>query len=161
VVGSNVGLPTRINDMMQVAQGEPVMWVNVVSLLHSGPYAETDMQKWNTALMQACARYPNMRVFNWAVLPQRSWFINDGIHYTSAGYAKRGQFIADGLAEAFPLGRTNSTCLVSLPSSVISAQPSPSPSSPTPTSTPATTGPANRSASSSPAAKASPSSGSP
>jgi peptidoglycan/LPS O-acetylase OafA/YrhL/lysophospholipase L1-like esterase len=161
VVGSNVGLPARINDMMQVTHGEPVMWVNVISLLGSGPYAETNMQKWNTALTQACARYPNMRVFNWAVLPQRSWFINDGIHYTSAGYAKRGQYIADGLAEAFPLGRTNSTCLVSLPSSVISAQPSPSPSSPSPTSTPATTGPANRSASSSPAAKVSASSGSP
>jgi len=153
-VGSNAGLPERIDDMMRVTQGEPVMWVNVVSLLHSGPYAEANMQKWNTALMQACARYPNMRVFNWAVLPQRSWFINDGIHYTSAGYAKRGQFIADGLAEGFPLGRTNSTCLVSLPSSVTAPQPSPSPSSPSPASTaPAGTAPNGSSASSSPAAK--------
>jgi lysophospholipase L1-like esterase len=175
-VGSNVSLPERISDMMKVTQGEPVMWVNVVSLLRNGPYAEADMQKWNDALTQACARYPNMRVFNWAVLPQRSWFINDGIHYTSAGYAKRGQYIADGLAEAFPLGRTNSTCLVSLPSSVAAPQPSPSPSSPSPAGTapastarastarastarastaPASTGPKSSSASSSPAAKAS------
>lgn len=155
-VGSNVSLPERISDMMKVTQGEPVMWVNVVSLLRNGPYAEADMQKWNDALTQACARYPNMRVFNWAVLPQRSWFINDGIHYTSAGYAKRGQYIADGLAEAFPLGRTNSTCLVSLPSSVTAPQPSPSPSSPSPASTArASTGPDSSSASSSPAAKAS------
>lgn len=160
-VGSNVSLPERISDMMKVTQGEPVMWVNVVSLLRNGPYAEADMQKWNDALTQACARYPNMRVFNWAVLPQRSWFINDGIHYTSAGYAKRGQYIADGLAEAFPLGRTNSTCLVSLPSSVTAPQPSPSPSSPSPASTArastarASSGPNSSSASSSPAAKAS------
>jgi hypothetical protein len=127
--------------------------VNVVSLLRNGPYAEADMQKWNTALMQACARYPNMRVFNWAVLPQRSWFINDGIHYTSAGYAKRGQYIADGLAEAFPLGRTNSACMVSLPSWVTVPQPSPSPSSTAPASTaPASTGPNSSSASSSPGA---------
>jgi peptidoglycan/LPS O-acetylase OafA/YrhL len=160
-VGSNVSLPERISDMMKVTQGEPVMWVNVVSLLRNGPYAEADMQKWNDALTQACARYPNMRVFNWAVLPQRSWFINDGIHYTSAGYAKRGQYIADGLAEAFPLGRTNSTCLVSLPSSVTAPQPSPSPSSPSPAGTApastarASTGPNSSSASSSPAAKAS------
>jgi len=153
-VGSNADLPQRISDMMRVTQGEPVMWVNVVSLLRSGPYAEGNMQKWNAALMQACARYPNMRVFNWAVLPQRSWFINDGIHYTSAGYAKRGQYIADGLAEAFPLGRTNSTCLVSLPSWVTAPQPGPSPSSQSPGSTsPGSTGPGNASASSSPAAK--------
>ncbi len=128
-VGSNVGLTARINDMMRVTQGEPVMWVNVISLLRSGPYSETNMQKWNTALMQACARYPNMRVFNWAALPQRRWFINDGIHYTSAGYEKRALYIADGLASAFPAGGTSPSCLVSLPSSVTSPSPSPSPSS--------------------------------
>jgi hypothetical protein len=128
---------------MRVTQGEPVMWVNVVSLLHSGPYSEANMHKWNNALMQACPRYPNMRVFNWAVLPQPGWFISDGIHYTSAGYAKRAQYIADGLAEAFPLRGTNSTCLVSLPSSVTSPQPSPSPASPSPGGTaPASTAPA-------------------
>jgi hypothetical protein len=130
-VGSNVGLTARINEMMQVTKGEPVMWVNVISLLHSGPYAETNMAKWNSALMRACSRYPNMRVFNWAALPKRSWFINDGIHYTSAGYEKRSLYIADGLAEAFPQGRTNTSCLVDLPSSVTSPQPAPtrSPSS--------------------------------
>jgi len=143
-VGSNVGLPERISDMMSIAHGDPVMWVNVVSLLRSGPYSEANMQKWNNALMQACARYPNMRVFNWAVLPQRSWFINDGIHYTSAGYAKRAQYIADGLAEAFPLRGKSSSCLVSLPSSVTAPQPSPSPSSPSPVGTPsASTEPAS------------------
>ena len=125
-VGSNVGLTARINEMMEVTRGEPVMWVNVISLLHSGPYAETNMQKWNTALMRACARYPNMRVFNWAALPKRRWFINDGIHYTSAGYEKRALYIADGLAEAFPASGTSPSCLVSLPSSITSPSPSPS-----------------------------------
>jgi len=129
-VGSNVGLTARINEMMQVTKGEPVMWVNVISLLHSGPYAESNMAKWNAALMRACSRYPNMRVFNWAALPKPGWFINDGIHYTSAGYEKRALYIADGLAEAFPAGSTNSNCLVNLPSSVTSPQPA---ASPTPT----------------------------
>jgi peptidoglycan/LPS O-acetylase OafA/YrhL len=128
-VGSNVGLGARISEMMRVTQGEPVMWVNVISLLRSGPYSETDMQKWNTALMQACPRYPNMRVFNWAVLPHRSWFINDGIHYTSAGYEKRALYIADGLAAAFPAAGASPSCLVSLPSSVTAPSPSPSASS--------------------------------
>jgi hypothetical protein len=131
-VGSNVGLTARINEMMQVTQGEPVMWVNVISLLSSGPYSEADMQKWNAALMQACAQYPNMRVFNWAALPQPSWFINDGIHYTSDGYEKRALFIADGLAEAFPLTGKSRSCLVSLPTWVTAPPPSPAPTGPAP-----------------------------
>ena len=112
-VGSNVGLTTRINRMMSVAHGGPVMWIEVVSLLSSGPYAEANMQKWNAALMKACARYPNMRVFDWPALARRSWFISDGIHYTSAGYAVRGHDIAQGLARAFPAGGSSSGCVVS------------------------------------------------
>ena len=137
-VGSNVGLIQRINEMMRVTRGEPVMWVNVISLLHSGPYAETNMEKWDAALIQACPRYPNMRVFNWAALPQPSWFISDGIHYTSAGYEKRALYIADGLAEAFPQDGTSPNCLVNLPSSVTAPAPSPSPGSNTPGGTPTT-----------------------
>jgi peptidoglycan/LPS O-acetylase OafA/YrhL/lysophospholipase L1-like esterase len=131
-VGSNVGLAARIQEMMQVTQGEPVMWVNVISLLNSGPYSEANMQKWNAALMQACPSYPNMRVFNWAALPQPSWFINDGIHYTSAGYEERALDIADGLALAFPVGGKSPSCLVSLPSSLTAPSPAASPTSTSP-----------------------------
>ncbi len=152
-VGSNVGLAARVGLMMRATRGEPVMWINAVSLLRSGPYAENNMEKWNSALMQACARYPNMRVFNWAALAQRRWFINDGIHYTSAGYEKRALYIADGLAMAFPAGGTSPGCLVSLPSSVTSPTPSPSPSS-TPAGSaspaPSASSPATRAARSSP-----------
>jgi hypothetical protein len=147
-VGSNAALPARITEMMQIAQGEPVMWVNVVSLLSSGPYSESDMQKWNDALAQACTRYPNMRVFNWAALAAPSWFISDGIHYTSAGYYERSLYFADGLAMAFPQTGASKGCLVSLPASVTAPSPSPSPSppsgsvTPVPSSRPATTPPA-------------------
>ncbi len=112
-VGSNVGLTTRINRMMSVAHGSPVLWIEVVSLLSSGPYAEANMQKWNSALLKECARYPNMRVFDWPALAKRPWFISDGIHYTSAGYAVRGRDIAQGLAKAFPAGGPSSGCVVS------------------------------------------------
>ena len=112
-VGSNVGVTTRIDRMMSVAHGEPVMWIEVVSLLRSGPYAEANMQKWNAALLRACARYPNIRVFDWPDLAKRSWFISDGIHYTSAGYAMRARDIAQGLASAFPAGGASSGCVVS------------------------------------------------
>jgi peptidoglycan/LPS O-acetylase OafA/YrhL len=114
-VGSSVALSTRIKRMMSVIGGQPVMWVNVKSLVASGPYAETNMQLWNQALMQACSRYPNMRVFDWASLVQDRWFIPDGIHYTSPGYAARAHLIASALAEAFPASGTSATpsCLVS------------------------------------------------
>jgi peptidoglycan/LPS O-acetylase OafA/YrhL len=111
--GSNFTLMYRIRRMMAAAHGEPVMWVNVVSLLSSGPYAEVNMQRWDRTLVQACARYPNMRVFNWAAQARRSWFISDGIHYTSLGYMHRARAIADALANAFPQAGQSSGCVVS------------------------------------------------
>ena len=83
-VGSNVPLAQRIKKMMAIIGKQPVMWVNVKTLLTSGPYAESGMQKWNAALISACARYPNMRVYNWAAAVKNKWFY-DGIHYYSDG----------------------------------------------------------------------------
>lgn len=110
--GSNVGLTTRINRMMRAAHGEPVMWVNVKSLLVGGPYAEVNMARWDQALLTACSRYPNMRVFNWAAEVKTKWYISDGIHFTSIGYKHRAKMIADALARAFPQGGQSSGCLV-------------------------------------------------
>jgi peptidoglycan/LPS O-acetylase OafA/YrhL len=101
-VGSNVGLSDRVDRMMADVGSAPVLWVNVKSLLGSGPYAENNMADWDNALAKACAKYPNMRIFDWASVVQGSWFISDGIHFTSAGYAARSQMIADALAKAFP-----------------------------------------------------------
>ncbi len=114
-VGSTFGLAYRIRRIMSVVGSEPVLWVNVKSLLSSGPYAEDDMQEWNQALLQACARYPNMRVFDWAAYARPGWFISDGIHYDSAGYAMRSRMIAAALARAFPqrpLAGPGPSCLV-------------------------------------------------
>jgi peptidoglycan/LPS O-acetylase OafA/YrhL len=101
-VGSPVGLSTRIQEMMSLIGNQPVMWVNVKSLVTYGPYSEGNMLLWDEALLQACPRYPNMRVYDWASVAQDSWFISDGIHYTSAGYAARAYLIAQALAAAFP-----------------------------------------------------------
>ena len=101
-VGSNVSLPARIQRMMSVIGHEPVLWVNVKTLLSSGPYAEANMQMWDNALLAACPQYPNMRVFNWAHLANPDWFTTDGIHYTSTGSAVRSAAIADALATGFP-----------------------------------------------------------
>jgi peptidoglycan/LPS O-acetylase OafA/YrhL len=101
-VGSPVGLAARIKEMMSLIGNQPVMWVNVRSLLAYGPYSERDMLLWDEALLQACASYPNMRIYDWAAVVQDSWFISDGIHFTSAGYAARAYLIARALAAAFP-----------------------------------------------------------
>ncbi len=111
--GSTVGLMTRIQRMMSATAGAPVLWVNVKTLVTSGPYAEPNMERWNAALLQACARYPNLRIFNWAAVVQPDWFISDGIHYTSQGYQVRAKLIATALAQAFPQNGQNRSCVVS------------------------------------------------
>jgi peptidoglycan/LPS O-acetylase OafA/YrhL len=103
-VGSNVSRVQRIQKMMSLIGNQPVMWIEVTSLLSAGPYAEQNMEQWNQALQQVQRQYPSMRIYNWPAVAQKSWFINDGIHYTSNGYAHRATAIADALADAFPAG---------------------------------------------------------
>ncbi len=100
--GSSVNQMARIKRMMSVIGNQPVMWVNVKSLLPSGPYAEHNMQLWDEALRKACPAYPNMRVYDWAAAAKDKWFIDDGIHYSSPGYVARSRLIAHALAHAFP-----------------------------------------------------------
>ena len=101
-VGSEVSRAARIKQMMALIGKQPVMWVEVKSLLSSGPYSEQNMELWDQALQQALPSYPNMRLYDWPAVVQSSWYINDGIHFTSNGYAHRGHMIAEALAEAFP-----------------------------------------------------------
>jgi peptidoglycan/LPS O-acetylase OafA/YrhL len=101
--GSTIGERERIDKMMAIIGDEPVMWVNVRSLVPVGePYSKENMVKWDEELVTACAAYPNMRVYNWAADVKDAWFIEDGIHFTSPGYAARAQLIAQALAHSFP-----------------------------------------------------------
>jgi peptidoglycan/LPS O-acetylase OafA/YrhL len=112
-VGSSVGLSTRISRMMSIIGTQPVMWVDLVTLLRSGPYSEDAMQQWNNSLLTACRRYPTMRIFDWASDAKPKWFIPDGIHYYSPGYEARAHLIARGLVKAFPQNRPPTTgCVV-------------------------------------------------
>ncbi len=111
--GSNTGLAPRISRMMKIIGDQPVMWVDVVTMLSSGPYAESGMQRWNRDLAAACQRYPNMRVFDWASVAKPRYFIPDGIHYYTPGYIARTHLIARALAAAFPQGSSPSvSCVV-------------------------------------------------
>ena len=111
-VGSNAGRMARIQELMSVAHGAPVMWVNVKTLDPSGPWSEANMQLWNDTLVQACHQYPNLRIFDWASVAQDGWFISDGIHYTPAGYAARAHLIAGALARAFPGSGHSASCII-------------------------------------------------
>jgi lysophospholipase L1-like esterase len=114
---SPVDESTRIEEMMSaIPSDDPVMWVNVKTLLpeaSGSPYNDTSMQEWNADLLAACPSHPNMRVYDWASAVQEQWFIEDGIHFNTPGYAARSQAIADGLAHAFPgTGEPSAECLV-------------------------------------------------
>src|SRR4051794_13379336 len=112
-VGSSVALSTRIDRMMSVIGKQPVLWINVKSLVASGPYNDSTLEEWNAALLDACDKYPNMRIYDWASAVKDAWYIPDGIHYTSPGYEARARLIAKALAEAFPADVENPDCVVS------------------------------------------------
>ncbi|MDX6317639.1 MAG: hypothetical protein QOD35_1039 [Nocardioidaceae bacterium] len=101
-VGGVVPLDERIDRLMHDVHGLPTMWLTVKSRLSSGPWGDDQMRLWNAALLRACSRYPNMRVYDWRSQVQDSWYISDGIHYTSAGYQQRARRTAEALAIAFP-----------------------------------------------------------
>jgi hypothetical protein len=101
-VGGPVSSNERIDLIMKLIGDRPVLWLTVKTQKAHGPYANGEMRKWNAALLDGCMRYPNMRVYDWAGQVEDSWFINDGIHFTTRGYMERGKRIAQALARAFP-----------------------------------------------------------
>jgi peptidoglycan/LPS O-acetylase OafA/YrhL len=112
-VGGVVPLADRIDLLMRPIGNHPVLWLTVRTTDTSGPYADREMEKWNAALLDACSRYPTMRVYDWRTEVHRSWFVDDGIHFTTRGYTERGKRIADALARAFPAaGAPAPGCLV-------------------------------------------------
>ena len=100
--GSTMDQLARINQMMSVAHGEPVMWVNVRTMLTSGSWSNANEQAWDKALLIASHRYQNLRIFDWSAIAQPGWFLPDGVHYNSLGCQLRAAAIANALAKAFP-----------------------------------------------------------
>jgi hypothetical protein len=106
-------LGSRIDNMMAKIGDVPVLWTMTKTLKEKGPYQNANMEAWNKALVQACARHPNMRVYDWAGEVQDAWFTPDGIHFNSTGYRERAARIAKAVALAFPKdGSPPSECLV-------------------------------------------------
>lgn len=111
--GSVAILGARIDRMMARTGSVPVLWTTTKTLKTAGPYKNANMTAWNRALVQACARHPNMRVYDWAGEVQDAWFTPDGVHFNGTGYRERAARIAKALALAFPKdGVPPSACLV-------------------------------------------------
>jgi lysophospholipase L1-like esterase len=106
-------LGARIDAMMAQVGDAPVLWTTTKTLTKKGPYRSANMDGWNEALTKACARYSNMRVYDWATEVQDGWYLWDGIHFNTAGYKERAARLAKALALAFPRdGAPPSDCFV-------------------------------------------------
>lgn len=93
----------RIDRMFAITGDDPVLWVNVKTLeADPDDWADSHMVAWNQALVDAQARHPTLRVYDWAAVVQDAWFQDDHIHYTSAGSVERARMIADALVTAYP-----------------------------------------------------------
>jgi peptidoglycan/LPS O-acetylase OafA/YrhL len=106
-------LAERIDAMMARAGGRPVLWTTTKTLRAKGPYRNENMAVWNRVVVDACTRYPNMRVYDWATEVQDDWFLRDAVHFNSLGSRERSTRIATALAHAFPRNGSSSQCLVS------------------------------------------------
>jgi len=101
-VGSRPSAAQRIDRMMSAIGDDPVLWVDVKTLVTSGAWSNPHMQAWNLELAAAASRHPNLRIYDWASVVQDEWFQRDRIHYTSTGYRERARLIAGALASAYP-----------------------------------------------------------
>lgn len=102
-VGSTVAADERIDRVMAAVDGQQVLWPTVATRGATvRGYDEANMESFNTALRRAAARYPNLRVYDFAAEAQPGWFTDDGIHYNATGTSQRNRLFATALATAFP-----------------------------------------------------------
>jgi hypothetical protein len=100
--GANLGLEERIESMMAIIGGDPVLWVNAASSSSITWYGDDSMQAFNAALADAATRHGNLGVFDWAAVVQPDWYGPDGLHHTPTGRAWRTALTVQELAFAFP-----------------------------------------------------------
>jgi peptidoglycan/LPS O-acetylase OafA/YrhL len=111
--GNQQMLSQRIDTMMAQIGDVPALWTTTKTLKDKGPYQNSHMASWNETLVKACARHPNMRVYDWASEVQDAWFTPDGIHFNTPGYKERAIRLSKALAHAFPReGAPPADCVV-------------------------------------------------
>lgn len=77
-----------------------VMWVNTFTTRTDGYWSNDNMMIWNTELVAAQSRWPNLRIFDWAAVAATGAApFSDGIHHTADGYKVRNAAIATALSK--------------------------------------------------------------
>ncbi len=105
-VGASYTRATAIDEMMKAIDPTakvPVMWVNTFTTKTTGSWSNDNMKLWNQALDKALARWPNLKIYDWAAVAATGVApYSDGIHHTTAGYAFRNKAIAEAFSGFFP-----------------------------------------------------------
>jgi peptidoglycan/LPS O-acetylase OafA/YrhL len=102
VRGDIAELGRRIDKMIGEAGNRPSLFLTTRTLHQKGLYRDAIMKQWNRAVLDACARHPNMRVYDWASEYKDAWFQSDKVHPNDTGAKERAARIAQALAIAFP-----------------------------------------------------------
>lgn len=97
------GSGERIAMVMDKLKGQEVLWPTITTTTPANPaFSKANMDKFNAAIKAAAAKYPNLKVYDFAAQAKPEWTAGDGIHYTTAGAVARNKMIADALAAEFP-----------------------------------------------------------
>ena len=100
--GDVARLGARIDSMIAKMGSNRTLWTTTKTMRAEGPYQNANMLHWNQAVVQACARHPNMRVYDWASEVEDAWFLRDGVHFNGNGCRERAARLARAVARAFP-----------------------------------------------------------
>ncbi len=92
----------RIVSMMSVIGTDRVLWIDAATVATSGFWASPNVVAWNSALTAAARSYRNLRIAPWSRLVESDWFVPDGVHLTTAGVARRVDFVATALVATYP-----------------------------------------------------------
>ena len=94
---------TRIDEMMALATGKPVLWVNIYRSDTKGTMAAADL--FDQQLDAATSRYPNLTVLDWSsyIQSRPELMGDDHIHLTSDGYVARAEWLARQIAAGLRL----------------------------------------------------------
>jgi hypothetical protein len=105
-IGASFTRAQSIDEMMAAidpAAAARIMWVNTFTTTTTGNYVNGNMMLWNDELVAAQARWPNLLIFDWAMVAATGVApFSDGVHHSAEGYAARNAAIVEALAGYFP-----------------------------------------------------------
>lgn len=104
-VGHGYPFADRIAAMLEVIDGDRVLWATATTARDYGPWDVANMAPFNRALRAARDGHPNLVIYDWAADARPGWFLDgDLVHYNPTGNAERAARFAEAVALAWPAG---------------------------------------------------------